>query len=139
MEPIIKIVTGLFALIYQMIFFIKDDRAVNHTKEDNGLKLNWHLAGGIIHGWMYYCISDSHGYRWGLLMASLTWLLFDGCINSFALRKEFFYVGKTAIVDRLQQGIAGVVSIDVRTISAILKIGFTAYSIYILIKHYGNF
>lgn len=145
-KVIILVVTGVLALIAQSVYFLKDDRTANTDPADKPIKFKWHVAGGIIHIWMYYIMADNYGYHWGLLMSSLTWLLFDGAVNTYAIRKEFFYIGFTALIDRGQRGVTdwinkltGTYFIDPRSLSAILKIGFALYSIISLILHYGRF
>ena|SRR6478752_1725155 len=133
-EPILIILIGLFALIAQMIYFIKDDRTPNIEPSNKYFNLRWHIAGGLIHGWMYYVVYRIYGIEFGLLMGSLTWLFFDGCINSFVLNKEFFYVGYTALLDRAQQWVGKVLHSDPRLMSALLKLSFFLASIAFLIK-----
>lgn len=137
-KPIVVILVGIASLIVQMIYFIKDDRTSNTDTKDKPFKIRWHFAGGLLHVWMYYTISEIHGKEWGLVMASLTWFMFDGCINSYALGKEFFYVGKTAIIDKAQQWIAMRVGIDPRLVSGVLKVSFLIASIFTVIKFYAN-
>lgn len=144
-KVIVLVITGVLALIAQSVYFLKDDRTANTDPADKPIKIKWHVAGGLIHCWMYYIMADNYGYNWGLLMASLTWLLFDGAVNTYALRKEFFYIGTTALVDRAQREVAtwinkltGRYFIDPRSLSAVLKIGFVIYSIVCLILHYGR-
>jgi hypothetical protein len=144
-KVIILIVTGVLALIVQSVYFIKDDRTDNSAKADRPLKLRWHLAGGALHCWMYYVISDSYGYHWGIVMASLTWLTFDGSMNIYALKKEFFYIGHTALIDRVQHWLADLLNkltgkylITGSQLSACLKVIFVITSIMILIWQISN-
>jgi len=139
LKPIIVILWGLAAWIIQMIYFIKDDRTPNSEAANKGLNLRWHIAGGAIHIWGYYLVALHFGAHWGLLMASLTWLLFDGFVNSYILNKEFFYVGNTALLDQAQQWLASLAHKDARLISAILKIVLLITSLIILIHRYGGF
>lgn len=141
---IILIVTGVLALIAQSVYFLKDSTTPATSPLDKPIKIKWHIAGGVIHAWMYYTIADNYGHHWGFLMASLTWLLFDGAVNTYALHKEFFYIGTTALLDRGQRALTawinkltGTYFIDPRSLSAVLKIGFVIFSLISVIKHYG--
>jgi len=138
MWPLIDIITGLFALIMQMIYFIKDDRTNNNDPKNKGFNLRWHIAGGILHVWMYYIIHKLYGVEWGLLMAASTWLLFDGFINSYALKKEFWYIGATALIDKFQQWVGKITGVDPRGVSAFLKLSFFIGSITSLYLKYRN-
>jgi hypothetical protein len=144
-KVIILIVTGVLALIAQSVYFLKDDRTANTDQKDKPIKIKWHVAGGVIHGWMFFIMADSYGNHWGAAMASLTWLLFDGAVNTYTLHKEFFYIGNTALIDRAQREatewinkLLGTHFIDPRLFSAVLKVGFVLYSIISLILHYGR-
>jgi hypothetical protein len=135
-ELIILILTGLAALIIQMIYFLIDDRSENHTARDRRIKKYWHWAGGAIHIWMAYAIYRIAGdWHWGLLMGALTWLLFDGFINTYVLRREWWYIGDTAWLDNLQRTVAGFLKIDHRALSAFLKIAALIISIILLIPN----
>ena len=126
--------TGLAALIVQMIYFLIDDRSENHTARDRRIKKYWHWAGGAIHIWMGYAVARiANDWHWGTLMGGLTWLLFDGFINSFVLKKEFWYIGDTAMLDNLQRTIAGFLKVDHRALSAFLKFAALIISIILLI------
>lgn len=128
-EPSILLITLLGALIAQSVYFIIDDRTENNTPQDLRLKKYWHWAGGAIHVWFGYVMWRLFGWHWGLLTASITWYFFDGCINSFVLHKEWWYLGTTAWLDKLQHEIADLIHIDARTVSAILKNLFLISSI----------
>jgi hypothetical protein len=131
---IILIITGLAALIVQMIYFLIDDRSENHTARDHHIKKYWHWAGGAIHVWMAYTVGEiAHDWRWGLLMGSLTWVLFDGFINTYVLRREWWYIGDTAWLDKAQRTVAGAIHIDHRAFSAFLKFAALIISITLLI------
>lgn len=133
-EAIILIITGLAALIVQMIYFLLDDRAENHNARDRRLKKYWHWAGGAIHIWMAYAVGRiCNNWHWGFLMGGLTWWLFDGFINSFVLRKEWWYIGDTAMLDKLQRTVAGFLRIEHRLFSAFLKLSALIISILLLI------
>lgn len=135
-EVITLIITGLAALIVQMIYFLLDDRAENHNARDRRLKKYWHWAGGAIHIWMGYTIARiANDWHWGLLMGALTWWLFDGFINSFVLRKEWWYIGTTAWVDIIQRRVAGFLRIEHRLFSAFLKLAALIASILLLIPN----
>lgn len=133
-EVIILILTGLAALIVQMIYFLIDDRSENHNARDRRIKKYWHWAGGVIHIWMGYAIYRISGdWHWGFLMGALTWLSFDGFINSFVLKKEFWYIGDTAQLDIAQRKVAGFLHIEHRLFSASLKVATLIVSIILLI------
>jgi len=135
-EIIILIITGLAVLIVQMVYFLLDDREVNHTAKDRRLKLWWHAAAGAIHIWMGYAVGRiANDWRVGLLMGSLTWLLFDGFINTYVLNREWWYIGDTAQLDIAQRKLAGFLHIEHRLFSACLKIGMLIFSILLLIPN----
>lgn len=134
LEIVILILTGLAALIVQMIYFLIDDRSENHTARDRRLKKYWHWAGGAIHIWMGYAVARIANDRHvGLLMGALTWYLFDGFINSFVLRKEWWHIGTTAWLDITQRTIAAHLHIEHRLFSACLKHAVLIVSIIFLI------
>lgn len=134
-EPIILIITGIGALIIQMIYFIKDDRTPNKDSKDGKIKFYWHAAGGVLHVWMGYTIARiTHDWRWGFLMGSLMWYLFDGCVNSFVLGREWWYIGFTAAIDKVQRFAAGILHIEPRLFSACLKHAMLIVSITFLIS-----
>jgi len=133
-EAIILIITGIAALVVQMIYFLIDDREENHTARDRRIKKYWHVAGGAIHVWMGYAIARiTHDWCWGFLMGALTWLLFDGFINTYVLKREWWYIGDTAILDITQRRVAGFLHIDHRFFSACLKVAALIISILLLI------
>ena len=133
-ETIILSLTSLAALIVQMIYFLIDDRSENHDARDRRIKVRWHWAGGVIHIWMAYAIYRISGdWRWGLFDGALTWLLFDGFINSYVLKKEFWYIGDTAWLDRAQRTVASFLHIEHRLFSACLKWAALIISIILLI------
>jgi hypothetical protein len=135
-QPIILITTGLTALIIQMLYFLLDDREVNDTARDRQLKKHWHAAGGAIHIWMGYVVGDQYGPEWGMLMGALTWYLFDGFINTYALKREWWYIGETAWIDKAQRWIAKGVHADPRAVSAFLKHAVLILSIIYVISIY---
>ena len=135
-EIIILIITGIAALIIQMVYFLLDDRNENHTKKDRRLKLWWHAAAGAIHIWMGYAVGRiAHDWHTGFLMGSLTWMVFDGAINTWVLHREWWYIGDTAQIDIAQRWVAGILHIEHRAFSATLKIATLAYSILLLIPN----
>lgn len=135
-EVAILIITGLAALIVQMIYFLIDDRSENHTARDRRIKKYWHWAGGAVHVWMGYAVYRiANDWRWGLLMGALTWLLFDGFINTYVLRREWWYIGDTAWLDSIQRTVAGWMKVDHRALSAFLKVAALIISILFLIPN----
>jgi len=134
-EPIILIVIGIGALIIQMVYFLKDDRADNNSPKDKPYKLGWHAAGGVLHLWMGYVIGRMFGPAWGCLAGSLTWYFFDGFINSYVLSKEWWYIGTTAGLDKVQRWAAGILHIDPQLFSACLKHAALILSTLYLIPH----
>jgi hypothetical protein len=134
-EAIMLIITGISALITQMIYFLIDDREENHTARDRRIKKYWHWAGGAIHIWMGYVIGDLYGWQWGLFMAALTWYLLDGFINTYVLRREWWNIGETAFIDIAQRKVASFLHIDPRLFSACLKHAVLIISILFLIPN----
>lgn len=135
-EVIILIITGLAALIVQMIYFLLDDRSENHTQHDRQLKLYWHAAAGAIHVWMGYAVGRiANDWHVGFLMGALTWMLFDGFINTYVLHREWWYIGNTAQIDIAQRKVAGFLHIEHRLFSACLKGAALIVSIILLIPN----
>jgi hypothetical protein len=135
-EVITLIITGLAALIVQMIYFLLDDRAENHNARDRRLKKYWHVAGGAIHVWMGYAVGRiANDWHFGFLMGALTWLLFDGFINTYVLKREFWFIGETAILDISQRKVAAFLHIEHRLFSACLKFAALIISILFLIPN----
>lgn len=134
-EAIILILTGIAALIVQMIYFLIDDRQENQTARDRRIKKYWHRAGGAIHIWMGYVIGRLFSWEWGMLMGSLTWYFFDGFINTYVLLREWWYIGFTAAIDKAQRATAGFLHIEPRLFSACLKHAALIVSIVLLISH----
>jgi len=135
-QAIILILTGIAALIVQMIYFLIDDREENQTARDRRIKMYWHWAGGAIHIWMGYVIDRQFGWEWGLLMGSLTWYFFDGFINTYVLQLEWWYIGTTAFIDKAQRWAAGILHIEPRFFSACIKHAVLIVSIILLIRKY---
>lgn len=135
-EPIIQITTGILALIVQMVYFLKDDREANHTERDRQIKNVWHAAGGTLHCWMGAVIGRQFGWQWGFLMASFNWYLFDGCVNTYVLSREWFYIGETAQLDILQRKLSRLLNIEHRLFSALLKHAVIILSFIFLIHSY---
>lgn len=133
LEPVILMITGIGVIILQMIYFIIDDRQLNHTDQDKRVKKIWHVAGGLIHVWMAYVIYRLFNISWGLLTGISTWFFMDGFINSYALYREWFYVGNTAYLDRSVRYIAKILSIDPRIFSGIVKCIFLTLAILFVI------
>jgi hypothetical protein len=132
-EAIILILTGIAAFITQNINFIRDDRAANHTTEDRRLKKYWHAAGGFQHIWMMYMVGRLCGWHWAPVAGAFTWYFMDGCINSYVLNREWWFIGDTAWLDMAQRWAAGALRIDPRTFSACLKHAAIILSILYLI------
>lgn len=132
-EPYLQAITGIAALTVQMVYFLLDDREANHTAVDRRLKKYWHAAAGALHIWMGIVIGRQFGWEHGLLMGALTWLLFDGFINTYVLHREWWYIGDTAQIDIAQRKIAGFLHIEHRLFSACLKSAALIISILLLI------
>lgn len=132
--PFIYILMGLFALIAQMVYFLLESATPASSANKIKYKRYWHWAGGAIHIWGAVLVGNLFGWRYGLLMGSLMWFFFDGFVNSYALNREWFYIGITAITDIAQQFLSKVFHIDPRTLSGILKSLLLAVSIWFLLK-----
>lgn len=135
MEALILLITGVGALVAQMTYFLQDDRTPDNTPVDNKFKKYWHLAGGALHIWMGYVMYRLYGLDWGLLTTSVMWHIFDGIVNTFALKKEWWYIGTTSFLDRAQQFFAKIVHLDARLFSAILKTAFLVISVIMVFLH----
>jgi len=85
---------------------------------------------------MGYAVGRIAGdWRVGFLMGSLTWLLFDGFINTYVLNREWWYIGDIAQLDIAQRWAARKLHIEHRLFSACLKIGMLIISIILLIPN----
>jgi hypothetical protein len=136
LEAIALMLTGIPLLIIQMVYFLLDDRAENHTGLDLKYKKYWHAAAGGIHIWMGYVVGRIAGdWHAGLLMSALMWFFFDGAINTWVLKKEWFYIGTTAQLDIAQRWAADKIGFDdPRMFSAFLKMSLLFISIIDLVK-----
>lgn len=135
LEAIIFILTGILALIAQMVYFLKESSILAATPDKERFKKYWHYAGGAIHIWMGFMIAEMYGWQYGLLTGSLTWYFFDGAVNTWGLRKkEWWYIGTTSMLDQAQQGISKIIHLDPRLTSAILKHLMLLASIYLTVK-----
>lgn len=132
-EALIWSFTGITAFILQMVYFLLDDREANHTAVDRKLKLYWHAAAGALHIWMGCFIGRWFGWEYGLFNAALMWMVFDGSINTWVLKREWFYIGETAQIDIAQRKVAGWLRLDHRALSAFLKLATLLISIILLI------
>jgi hypothetical protein len=132
-EAIIQTITGIAAVTVQMVYFLLDDREANHTAVDRKLKLYWHAAAGALHIWIAVVIGRQFGWQHGFFCGSLMWYMFDGCINTFVLKREWFYIGDTAQLDIAQRKVAAVLHIEHRLFSACLKHATLIISIILLI------
>jgi len=129
-------VTFVVALIVQMVYFLKDDAAPEHTEQDRKLEIGWHLAGGALHVWGAVMVSLISSFHYGLLVASLTWLFFDGFVNTFVFKKGWYYIGNTAALDRTIRWLCrrrNVYWVNPEAAAGILKILFVVGSIIWLI------
>lgn len=134
-EAFIWSITGIAAWTVQMVYFLLDDREANHTVVDRRLKLIWHAAAGACHIWMGCFVGRFFGWEHGFFNAALTWFLFDGFINTYVLKREWWYIGDTAQLDIAQRWVAGKLHIEHRAFSASLKIATLILSILFLIPN----
>jgi hypothetical protein len=135
-EPIILLLSIIVAFVVQNICIITDDREQNGTARDSKFKKYWHAAGGFQHLWVMYVIGRFYGWYWSPVAGSLTWYFMDGLINTYVLRREFWYVGDTAVVDIVQKKIACFLRLDARLLSACLKHAAVIVSFILLILKY---
>lgn len=119
--PIAFIITGIPALIIQMVFFILDDRTENHTPLDLHMKKYWHWAGGLIHIWMGTLMGYTFGIQWGILTSACTWYFMDGALNTWVFHNGWWSLGTTADLDKIQRTMAKWIGIDHQLLTAILK------------------
>jgi hypothetical protein len=74
------------------------------------------------------------------------WFVFDGAINTWVLKREWFYIGTTAQVDVAQRKLAAGIQwllnlidkhtvVDPRLVSATLKVSFLLASIVFIVLH----
>lgn len=121
-EALIVGAIGVVATTLHMVWLLKDDRTPNHTVEDRKIKRYWHLLGGVLHLWIGYVMERAYGQGMGLLTAAMMWNFFDGAINTWVLRKEWWNIGSTALLDIAQAWLGKWLKEDPRTVSAVLKI-----------------
>lgn len=113
--------SGLAAFALQNIYLIHNLADVRATPRDLYNKKWWHFFGGVQHVWMGFAISQMFGWEFGLLSGSYGWLIFDGLVNKYGLYLNFFYVGTTAGIDKLQQLIAAKLHVEVEKVSFVIK------------------
>lgn len=129
---------GVAAFVIQMRYFVYDNRPPDPNNQNEKVKIGWHLAGGILHVWCGITISLLPGasFVFGLLFASLTWLFFDGFVNTFVFKKGWYYIGNTAALDRTIRWLCrrrNVYWVNPEAAAGILKILFVVGSIIWLI------
>lgn len=130
------IISSLFiaSAIYQMVYFIRDDRTLNTDPKNRKFSAIWHLTGGIGRLVTCWLLFRAFGWEWGLSAAVILWIWFDGAINTWALNKEWWYVGTTAQTDRLLQWAGKKLHIDPRALNAAIK-ALAIISVLIILIH----
>lgn len=61
---------------------------------------NWHYWKGINQIVFFSILTFTFGWQLALINSIIFWILFDGIFNKIVLKREFFYVGKTAQTDK---------------------------------------
>lgn len=134
-EPILVTALMIVAAILQMLYFLKDDRTPN-TENLNGRYSDvWHATGGIFRIAACWVIGRAYGWEFCYAALVATWIWFDGAINTWVLRKEWFYVGTTARTDRAIRWVGKKLRIDPRTVNAAVKGLVATYLLIYLISH----
>tara|TARA_R110000787_G_scaffold139597_2_gene253230 strand:+ start:1328 stop:1732 length:405 start_codon:yes stop_codon:yes gene_type:complete len=130
----------IFAIIFIVAFGFRNGYQFkeNRAKGEEALKFNryWHAWQALIQGDFAVCLwfNSDFNVSIGILFASAFWLFFDGIVNKF-LGKRFFYLGKTAAIDRFLRYIF---MSKWRLFSAIMKVTFFVSSvIFYLYQNYG--
>ncbi len=113
-------------------FLERDNSIVYHNKK---LSKRWHQWKFVQQVCFFFIIYLHFGLEITLVNIGFYWILFDAFLNKFVLNREFFYIGKTSVIDSKVRWIASKIKIDPYKLSAILKISLILLSIlYIYIK-----
>lgn len=109
---------------------IADEQTVSE-KDSLPLKAKWHWNKGSVQLLIFLFIGYTVWVRTGNLKSSVSvmmlcmsayWFLHDGLINKLALRKGWFYVGKTARIDKLLGSRASAIIKIVAIIACIIAV-----------------
>jgi hypothetical protein len=120
-EAIAVTVLYVLAAIYQMLYFLHDDRTPNTDNLSKKYSAVWHATGGVCRLIACWVIGRAYGWHWSFVAAVSTWIWFDGSINTWVLRKEWFYVGTTAKTDRFLRWAGTKLKVDPRSINGAIK------------------
>lgn len=120
-EPVLITALLIIAAILQMLYFIKDDRTPNTEDLNKRYSEVWHATGGICRLLTCWVIGRAYGWDYCYMALVGTWIWFDGAINTWVLRKEWFYVGTTALTDRSIRWIGMKLKVDPRSVNGALK------------------
>jgi hypothetical protein len=132
-------VVGIFIILFCLAlamynsYLIEDSRIEDGTVQDRKSKRAWHCWGAVIFillaglGWYV------GGWQWTLLTLSVFWLIFAGIVHAIALKKSFFYVGTTAVTDRMIRSMASFLNMKPVVLAAILKISAVVISVIFII------
>lgn len=126
----ITLLIGAFGL-YGGLLLLDDKLPEDHVKNKR-IEIYWHFVGALVFGIFAYTFYRFLGWRYVPLCFALAWLLFGGIVHVVGLRLDFFYVGTTAVTDRMQRWLASLLRLSSTTLSAFLKISFLILSIYYL-------
>jgi hypothetical protein len=101
---------GLFLLciIFTVAYGIRNsfqflENKYRFTDKDRSLKYNhyWHYAQATVQLTFFVAVGTKAGFWIAFIGAASFWLLFDVIVNTFGLGQSAFYVGQTALLDRM--------------------------------------
>lgn len=98
---IIYFVLLVAALGWYNALLVKDDRMNEDDPRNANLEVQWHIAGGIVFFLIAWGAWKELGWPWAIFVLALFWLLFAGIVHITALGKSFFFVGTTALSDKI--------------------------------------
>jgi len=118
-------------------YLLWDDSSVpEDTPQDKRIEFIWHAMGAFTFAVIAYTFYRFLGWRYVPFVLATAWLWFAGFVHTIGLKMPFFYVGASAITDRMQQWFARVIRVNVQTLSAVLKIGVYAVTVYYAVNGY---
>lgn len=131
---LLLIISGVCAYLLQMRYFLDNDK-------EGVSRFGLHWAGGILHVWTGATLAIIASLPYGVLFGSLTWLFFDGYVNTFIFGKGWYYIGDRAPLDRAIRWLCkrrNVYWINPEAAAGILKILLVAGSIiWLIVKIYA--
>jgi hypothetical protein len=117
----IGIIWTLLAVILVGLYnglLLADDKLPESDPTNPSLEKKWHFVGAAL-----FCfLAGTAWWFWGIryvpFVLSAFWVLFGGIVHIVGLRRPFFFVGTTALTDRILRKVSAK---SPETVSAILK------------------